>query len=61
MLSLFLAKAKKKPTKLLLLFFIGPQKATLCGPTQIQPQIQFKLVDYAIIMVNLQKYIYLFL
>ncbi len=62
MLSLFLAKAKKILANFYFLFFIfycGPQKATLCGPTRIQPQIQFKLADYAITMVNLQKYIYI--
>ncbi len=61
-LSLFLAKAKKNTCEILFYFFYrGPQKATLCGPTRIQPQIQFRLVDYAITMVNLQKKIYLFL
>jgi hypothetical protein len=55
-LSLFLAKAKKKYLRKKLFFFYrGPQKATLCGPTRIQPQIQFRLADYAITMVNLQK------
>jgi hypothetical protein len=40
-------------------FYRGPQKATLYGPTRIQPQIQFRLVDHAITMVNLQNiYIY---
>ncbi len=39
----------------LFIFYRGPQKATLCGPTRIQPQIQFRLADYAITMVNLQK------
>jgi len=61
-LSLFLAKAKKDTCDFLFIYFYrGPQKATLCSPTRIQPQIQFRLVDYAITMVNLQKKIHLFL
>jgi len=55
-LSLFLAKAKKNTCEFLyFLFYRGPQKATLCSPTRIQPQIQFRLADYAITMVNLPK------
>jgi hypothetical protein len=55
-LSLFLAKAKKKTCEFFIFYFYrGPQKATLCDPTRIQPQIQFRLADYAITIVNLQK------
>jgi hypothetical protein len=61
MLSLFLVKAKKNTCKIFYFFYRGPQKTMLCGPTRIQPQIQFRLADYAITMVNLQKKIYLFL
>ncbi len=37
--SLFLTKAKKNTCEFLFYFII-------CGPTRIQPQIQFRLVDY---------------
>jgi hypothetical protein len=55
-LSLFLAKAKKNTCEFFFFkFYRGPQKVTLCSPTRIQPQIQFRLAYYAIIMVNLPK------
>ncbi len=61
MFSLFLTKAKKITCKIFILFFYrGPQKATLYDPTRIQPQIQFKLANYAITMMNLRK-IYIFI